>query len=137
MKIHIHDENENCIDGCLSVTYNELDKLNEIIDNSCEYILANKLFDNLHINNFNPILDLLIRKMRLNGILVISGLDIKLLSKDITNDIINLEDISNIVYSIKSVGTILNMLEAIEKRKLKVITSKIVGNNYEIFCTRE
>ena len=111
MKIHIHDEKEVCIDGCMSVTYNTLEKLNQVIDNSCEYILANNLFDHLSIENFNPVLDLLLTKMRLNGVLVVSGIDIKLLAKDIINDIASTEDISNIVYNLKSVNTLLNVLE--------------------------
>jgi hypothetical protein len=63
MKIHIHDEKESCIDGCLSITYNLLEKLNDIIDNSCDYILANNIFDKFLEKDSEAVLNILIQKL--------------------------------------------------------------------------
>lgn len=136
MKIHIHDEKEQAIEGCVSIKFQKLEELNSIIDNSCEYILANSIFEHFEIDNFSSILSLLIKKLRLNGVMILSGLDIKLFAKDIHNDIVDVANISKTLSNKQSVYTTLYMIEKLEEIGLKIMHSKIVNNNYEIFCIR-
>jgi hypothetical protein len=137
MKIHIHDEKESCIEGCLSITYNSLEKLNDVIDNSCDYIFANNIFDKFLIENFDSVLNLITQKLRLNGTLIVSGADIKLISRAIYNDLMDLTQVSTIISDKKSINSALNVIEKLESKNLKIITTKILGYNYEIFCTRQ
>lgn len=136
MKIHIHDEKEQGIEGCKSITYQKLEDLNLVIDNSCEYILANNIFDQFPADDFDSILKILIQKLRLNGTLVISGTDIKLLSKAIYNELIDNKEASKIIANKKSMDSAINVIEKLENKKLKIITTKILNHNYEIFCAR-
>ena len=137
MKILIHDEKETCIDGCLSITYSSLEKLNDIIDNSCEYILANNIFDKFLEKDSEAVLNILIQKLRLNGVLIISGADIKIISRAIYNDLMTVKEVSDIISDKKSINHALNVIEKLESKRLKIVTTKIVDYNYEIFCTRQ
>lgn len=137
MKIHIHDEKENCIDGCVSITYNSLEKLNDVINNSCEYIFANNIFDKFLEQDFDLVLNLITQKLRLNGTLIVSGADIKIISRAIHNDLMDLKEISNIISDKKSINSALNVISKLESKNLKIITAKILGCNYEIFCVRQ
>jgi hypothetical protein len=139
MKIQLYKEGENCIDGYVSILYSQEDKLSnleKVINNSCEYIIANNVTDFFAKEYFDIILNLLVSKLRIGGTLVITGLDINLLSKNILNGNTSLDDASNAVSQISSVNTMYNLIEKLEFKNLKVDIAKFMNNNYEIFCTR-
>jgi DUF1009 family protein len=140
MNIQLCQINDKTIEGFTKVIYSEAEKLTNlepILDNSCEYILANNVLDDFEIGYYQEIINSLIKKLRLNGALVLSGVDINIFSKNITQNLISLEDASNLIRNKKSMNSLSNIINFIESKGIKVVSAKFIGANYEIFCKRE
>jgi hypothetical protein len=111
--------------------------LNNISDNECEFILASEIMDVCDSDDIEKFLPSLLKKLRLNGILVIGGTDIRLFCKHVVNSLINEKEASNIIKQCKSMTNVNSMREYISQLGLKIKTLQITGTHYEITATRE
>ena len=137
MKIHVVKPQQEAIENFKKVVcFNNSIDLSEISDNECDVIMANDAVDLFSIDKIGEMLGPLVKKLRLNGTLVVGGTDLRVLCKSVVNDQISEQDASNIISSLSS-ATNLRMVKAMaESMGLNVVSTQLSGIHYEITIKR-
>ena len=138
MKIQFIKDNSEIIEGFTSILYNDhqLPNLDHIPNNSCEYILASHTLDDFFIEQHDDIIQQIISKLRANGSLVISGVDINVYAQKILNQSLSLIEASQLLSDKKSMSDIKTISQKLNAHGLKISTAKIMNSIYEIRCER-
>lgn len=142
MKVQLVKSENNSIKGYKSIallplaSLAKLNNLNLLSDNECEFILASDVLDEFQNQEIVSVIDALVKKLRVNGTLVIGGTDIRIFCKSITNGLINELDGSSIVASKQSMTNMQNIIDILKNFGLKIQSSRIIGINYEITAVR-
>ena len=86
MKVHIVKPNQQPIEGYqkIEVGPNQMD-LGQVADNECTFILANEIADSFSVEQIGGMILALVKKLRMNGEIVVGGTDIRLFSKMVLN----------------------------------------------------
>lgn len=140
MKIQLTKNEQSNIEGFHTLIYKDLSQLNQlsnIVNNSCEYILANTILDDFEITESPKIINMLVSKLRLGGHLVVMGHDIQMIAKSLIDNAISVVEISELIKDKKSISTALNTILMLEQAELKISTIKFNHNLYEIISVRE
>jgi hypothetical protein len=140
MKIQLTKNGKSNIEGFHTIMYDDPSKINEltgIVNNSCEYILANTILDDFEITESPKIVALLVSKLRLGGSLVLVGHDMQMLAKSLIDNFIGVGEISDLIKDKRSISTALNTIAIAEENGLKISTVKFNNYMYEIVCVRE
>lgn len=140
MKLQLTKDNENTIQGYKTIVYtdpNKISELNGIINNSCEYILANTILDDFEIEQHPNILGVLVSKLRLGGTIVIIGHDFNTISKAFLNHEMSIGEVSNLIKNKKSINTALNVIKSLSQIGLNISSIKYNQYLYEIVALRE
>ena len=140
MKIQLTKSESNIIDGFKTIVYTDPSKINDIntiINNSCEYILANTILDDFEISESQNIVNMLVSKLRIGGSIVILGHDIQMLAKMLISNDIGVGDISDLIKDKKSINTALNIILLLESNGLTVVSFTYNKFLYEITAKRE
>ena len=137
MKIHITENVDQIIDGYLMVpiVYGKID-LSSINNNCVTDIIADDTVDSIDCNYIFEFLNILVSKMRINGKLFISGLDLNIISQEIVSGITDYKEYNSQIKNKKAIYPVSEILKALTSLGLNIQTVNIKGNRYEIFCTR-
>lgn len=111
--------------------------LNQIVNNSCEEIIAVDTLDHISYNNVQKTLLDIVQKLRLNGKLIIVGTDIRSLSRLVSHENISIEQFNEVILSIKSMNTELNIKNILVSVGLSIESSLINHHKYEIVAMRK
>lgn len=139
MKVHLVKNEESLIKGYKPVYYSsslKLNNLSTLSDNECEFILATDVFDEFKNQEIVSVVDSLIKKLRINGTLVIGGTDIRIFCKSVINGLLNEAQGSEIISSKQSMTNLQDSIDLLKNFGLKIQSSKIVGTHYEITAVR-
>lgn len=140
MKLQLSRDSDSVIEGFKTIDYsdpNKINELNEVIQNSCEYILANTVLDDFEIEESTKIMGTLVSKLRLGGSIVVIGHDINTLSKAVVDQQVGPEQISQLIKNKRSISTALNIVSLLSSMGLSISSVKYNQHLYEIAATRE
>ena len=137
MKIHIIKENQKNDENFKRVTIssNKID-LSDISDNECSFILANDICDSFSIEHISELIQGVVKKLRMNGTVVIGGTDIRLFCKSVTNGSISELEASKITESAQSMTTLNETTNLIRSLGLNIESTQMSGIHYEIKANR-
>ena len=137
MKIHVLKENQPHIENFkrVDVSDNQID-LSEISDNECILVLANDSLNSFSIANIPSFIQSLVKKIRINGALVVGGTEIRLFCKNVTNGSINEAEASKIINDVQSMTTVYETENIIKSLGLNIESTQLNGVHYEIKAKR-
>lgn len=137
MKIQLTIPNQQKIEGIreIAVKNGNID-FEDISDNECEYILADKILNHFDYKNITDCLVSLRKKLRIGGKIVIGGIDLRMFTTNVINNLMSTEDASEVVANCKSMSDVTQTANIISQLGLKVITTQINGIYYEITAER-
>lgn len=138
MKIQIVNDDKESIDGfiTLKIGENPSSDLSKIIDNSCTELLALDVIDTISFDNALEFLSSLLRKIRLNGTIILKGVSSLTFSHALLNSSIDCEYASNIISNIKSIHDHRDIISLLETNNFTIDTVHLGGVSYEIKATR-
>lgn len=145
MKIQLLTNKDEAIKGFTPIIYQPTENsdfvdplliLQNVVDNECEFIMANEIIDDFELSKITGVLQRLISKLRLNGELVVGGTEIRLFCKNVVNDLIDESSGSEIIKTKKSMTSMNSVLKILESLGLKVKLTQMNGIHYEITCVR-
>ena len=111
-------------------------------DGEVNELFAHDIVDYLQKRDLEPIIDGWVRKLALNGRITIGGVDIHELSKGTINGVIDIAAINELLYEDhrhkqrKSVFSISNMVDLLQKRGLKILHKRLNGFRYVVVAER-
>ena len=137
MKIQLTIPTQQKIEGIREITLkNGNIDFEDISDNECEYILADKILNEFAHENIINCLSSISQKLRIGGKLIIGGVDLRMFTTSVINNLISTEDASNVVNNCKSMSDSTQVANIISQLELKVISTQINGIYYEITAER-
>lgn len=139
MKVQLIKSENSLIKGYKPVYYSssiKLQNLSPLSNNECELILANNILDEFNIKESPEIIASLISKLRINGILIVGGTDIRLFCKSIINGLLDEANASEMIGAVNSMSNVENTVKILQSLNLKIQSSQITGNHYEITAVR-
>tara|TARA_R110000824_G_scaffold237657_2_gene426472 strand:- start:13 stop:444 length:432 start_codon:yes stop_codon:yes gene_type:complete len=119
-----------CIDRDGSINYLE------ISDAECEEVRAIDVIDTFYTGDFEQNLLSLLKKIRMNGKIVLSGCDCNILSRMLIQRQVDEKYYSSIVSNKNSMSSIKTVSSILKGFGLKIETQRFTGSNYEIVATR-
>ena len=137
MKIQILRENQQAIENYTKIIVgdNQID-LSSISDNESSFILANDILDSFSVVNIDQLIKSIIKKLRINGSVVIGGTEMRLFCKNVLNGSINTGQASNIISLTQSMSTINDIVDLIKSSGLNIESTLIRGVHYEVKAKR-
>lgn len=139
MKIHLVKTKEAAIKGYTPILYSpsiKLNNLESLSDNQGEFILASDLLDDFPLQEIPNIIQGLLKKLRLNGTIVIGGTDIRVFCKSLVNSTLNEADASKMIQAKQSMSNTQEIIKLLQQFGLKIQASRIIGTHYEITAVR-
>jgi hypothetical protein len=139
MKIHLVKTKEAAIKGYTPVLYSpsiRLNNLESLSDNQGEFILASDLLDDFPLQEIPNIIQGLLKKLRINGTIVIGGTDIRIFCKSLVNSNLNEADAAKMIQTKQSMSNTQEVIKLMQQLGLKIQASKIMGTHYEITAVR-
>ncbi len=138
MKIHILEKDGDPVGNYNPIYLNEgRADLSSLSDNECEFILASDVIDHIDIQSVHSFLVDARKKMRMGSSIVIGGTDIRLLSRAIINNQIEVPEANALIYSKKSCSDINSVISILNAVGLTITSTKMTGIHYEIESKRE
>lgn len=139
MKLQLIKDQSESIEGFKTVlTTNFMPpSLNDVIDNSCENIIIGDVLDLYSQEVRNNVLVSIVKKLRLNGEVFVSGVEARSLCKMFSNNYLKTNNLSDIISNIGSIMELDEINNILESCGLEVETSKINGYKYEIRARRK
>lgn len=136
MKIQILNNIADCIDG-----YNPVFIENNTIDidtpdNSISSILMTNSIEQISYDYINQFLSKMRQLLRINGKLVITGVDINCLSRDLINKTINVSTYNEIVYNRKGIYDSSELATKLLSLGLQIDKILLKGSTYELHAVR-
>jgi hypothetical protein len=139
MKIHLVKTKEAAIKGYTPVLYSpsiKLNNLESLSDNQGEFILASDLLDDFPLQEIPNVIQGLLKKLRLNGTIVVGGTDIRIFCKNLVNSNLNEADASKMIQAKQSMSNTQEVIKLMQQLGLKIQASRIIGTHYEITAVR-
>ena len=136
MKIQIVKPGEQEISGYLPLTLDKKDITN-VINNSCTEILVLNSLNYLSFDDAIGFFQALLKKIRLNGKITITGVHLMALAQNVANEIIDSKICSDIIANVKCIIDTRIIVQILESNNCTldylVITE---GNFFELKATR-
>lgn len=139
MNIYLSKDNEKKIENFTNINItlpNAQEELKNIVSNSCENIVADDIIDYFPHSNVEPFITMLISKLRTNGTIIITGIEIGILCRNTISEFISAADFSTVIQLRSSMSSVSDILKVLKKNKLNIQSSSIKGLKYEISATR-
>jgi hypothetical protein len=133
----IRDESEK-IEGYKSVLSTSFmpPNVDDVIDNSCESVSLGDVLDLYDQQTRNNVLVSVLKKLRLNGEIFVSGTEPRALCKMYINNMLSTQSFSANLSITNSALELDQAISLVEQVGLSVETSKINGYKYEIRARR-
>jgi len=138
MKIDIVGNPSDAIAGYKPVLISEDGSIDlfDVSDSECLEIRANGVVDKFKATQFEGSLVALLKKVRLGGKLVLSGLDCNILSRQLISGQLDEKSFGLIVENCNSISSLKTIAKILQSQGLKIQTQKLSGYNYQIVATR-
>lgn len=136
MKIQILKEISDCIDGYNPV-FVENNTINvDVPDNSISSILMINTIELIPYSEINNFLMKIKQLLRLNGKLVITGVDINCLSTDVINKVVDCAVYNEILYSRSGIYDCSELSKKLLSLGIKTDKIMLKGSTYELHAIR-
>ena len=137
-KVQITPVGKESIEGYtqIAVQPNEGISMDEFNDNSCDSILASDILDSYALQNHQPLLNLMVSKLRLGGDLVVGGTCIGAFCRTALTGVISHNEASNMIGQTSSMSEPNIVRGHIEGLGLKVESVHIDGLHFEVKAKR-
>lgn len=138
MKLQLIRDQSESIEGFKSIIATSFmpPSVDDVIDNSCELIILGDVLDMYPQETRNNVLVSVIKKLRLNGEISVSGVEARALCKMCVNNLISAQNLSTVFGMTNSVLELDQVVSILEQCNLQVETSKINGYKYELRARR-
>lgn len=137
MKINITVTDDKFISGYNNILLQNLpDESQKIVNNSCNEIIATNIIDYVEQEQIDGLLKLLITKLRMGGSLVISGLNLDIIVRNLLNKTLPESDFNNMIKAVRSIHSRKYVSDLLTNNNLKIYSSVTKGHIYEIVATR-
>lgn len=138
MKINITTNPEKIISGYKNYfVNNESIDLDNIINNSCEEILLIGTIDKFGYQKIDSIIKLLLSKLRLGGLLLVSGTNLDIITRKFIDGSLSESDFNQIVNNSLSISSRSQVINILKNNNLFIESSQTKGNVYEISARRK
>jgi cyclopropane fatty-acyl-phospholipid synthase-like methyltransferase len=112
------------------------EEMSRVVTNSCENIVADEIVDFLSSNSLSNFIQALSSKLRLNGKLFITGIEIGVLCRHTISEDISSNDFSAVIAPRASLSSVNDIVKLLKENGLDIESSTIKGLKYEISATR-
>ena len=112
------------------------EEMSRVVTNSCENIVADEIVDFLSSNSLSNFIQALSSKLRLNGKLFITGIEIGVLCRHTISEDISSNDFSAATAPRASLSSVNDIVKLLKENGLDIESSTIKGLKYEISATR-
>lgn len=138
MKIQILDSSEisNCIDGYSPVLLENGTFDVEIPNNSVSDILINNAIEKVPYSVIDDFLTKITKLLRINGKLVISGVEANCLCRDFLNKLIDCNQLNVVLYNRNSIYDSNELCKKISSLGLVIDKITFKGSIYELYASR-
>ena len=137
MKLLIINQPQQVVEGYQVVDLRTgIEQLDQVVNNSCTDVVLTNCLDTLGKEDARKVLGLASSKMRLGGKMVISGVELKCLCRNVLNNTMSSDDFSNIVQSINCAFTSQEITQLVNGVGLNIDSILIQGHLYEIRISR-
>jgi glutamine amidotransferase-like uncharacterized protein len=138
MKLNIATSPQKIISGYTNCFIeNDSVDLKHIISNSCEEIIMVESVDAISYENFEEVIANIVSKLRLKGKLIISGINLDIVSRSLISEELSEKDYSSIIMNIRSMRSRNSVISIIEAMGLAIESSISKGVMYEIVAVRK
>jgi hypothetical protein len=137
MKIQIIKDIIDCVDGYNPIFVEE-DTINlDVPDNSISSILMINTIELISYKSIDPFLSKIRQLLRLNGNIVITGVDINCLSVDCVNRAIDCAVMNEVIYNRKAIYDCKELSDKLSSLGIKTDKLLFKGATYELHATRK
>jgi hypothetical protein len=137
MNIHITENIDQIIDGyeIIPILYGKID-MGTVPSNSATNIVAVDALDSIPYNLLSEFLGQIKQKIRIGGKLVVGGLELSIISRDIVNGKLDSKTFNEIVFNKRGLYNVNDIRDILQSYGLKIDNVTIKGHNYEISASR-
>ncbi len=136
MKIQILQKIEDSIDGFTPILIDDGNFEIDVPKNSIESILMIDSLEKIKYENLYDTLLKITNLLRLNGELILGGVDIECLSRDLLAGKLSVDEYNQIVFSKNNLCSSYELTEKLKKLGLKINKVTVKGAVYEIQASR-
>lgn len=137
MNIYLTKDDSKKIENFTNIKLQNFQKeIEQVINNSCENIVADDIIDFISSDSIPVLISALIQKLRINGKLFITGIELGVLCRHTISEVVSDKDYSSVISSRASLSFVDNIINLLKDNKLNIETSTIKGLRYEITATR-
>lgn len=136
MKIQILNDISDCVDGYNPVMI-ENGMINlDVPDNSVSSIVMINTIEQVPHNNINNFLGKIRQLLRMNGNLLITGVDANCLCMDMINKVLDCDVFNEVVYNRKAIYDCKNLSDRLDALGIKTEKMFLKGSTYELHAVR-
>jgi len=137
MKLYISENIDKAIQGfnIIPIVYGSVD-LGNVPDNSASTIVATDAIDSIPCSKIETFLDLIVKKLRMDGELYLGGTDVYALSRFLLNGEIDAVVYNEIAENKQSMYSAKEMTDLLHSHNLAIQSTVFKGYNYEIISKR-
>lgn len=137
MKLYITNDNRNIENFKTIQLKNFSQDIKEVINNSCEDIFADKVIDLLQSEDIPKFIQALVSKLRVSGRIVITGVELGIISRAVINETIDSNTYSKIIAQSNSMSFLKDILSMLTDAGLIIDNATIRSVEYEISAVRK
>jgi hypothetical protein len=137
MNVYITEHVDKIIDGyqMIPIIYGKID-LSVVPNNAATRIVAVDAMDSIPYNLIPEFLNQVRVKMRMGCELILGGMELSILSKDILNGKINSETFNNMVFKKRAIYSVNDLSNMLTSLGLNINNIVFKGHNYEVAAIR-
>lgn len=136
MKIQILKDIKDSIDGFNPILLTDEDIQIDEPSNSITNILMIDTLEQISYENIDSFLIKMINLLRLNGEIVLGGVDVECINKDLLSGKIDIETYNKIIFSKRGIYSSHRLIEKLNALNLKINKITVKGSVYEIQASR-
>lgn len=136
MKIYITKDGKGIENFTLINLKNFQSEMNEVVPNSCTDIVADDIIDFVPHSMLEDFLKILISKLRIGGRLIITGIELGVVSRYVIDETIDEDKYSIIISGKASIHYMGTLIDELKKMNLNIQSAQVKGIKYEISATR-